>query len=122
MTNTFLLVGALANVVLGIVRLLSIRQVLDKSKPLVFSADVQRASLVIVSLRGAFLHGLFAAITLSFSAELASTPLGSAVGMGIGGYLALMAVEQLRLPEFKEFGLPLTAAIGAVAYLCAYVF
>jgi hypothetical protein len=121
MMNPFLLIGALANVALGLVRLLSVRQVLDSSKPVILSADVKRASLVVVSLRGTFLHGLFAALTLSFPEELLSTRLGSLVGAGIGGYLALMALEHFRLPEFKNFGLPLAAPVGAAAYLCAYV-
>lgn len=122
MASTLLFIGALANIVIAVLRFLSIREILDNSKPPVFGADVRRSSLVIVSLRGAFLHGLFAAITFGFPQELMATRFGSLVGVGVGGYLALVAIENIRLPELNKFGLPLVAPVGALAYFCAYTF
>ena len=119
--STLLAVGGVANIVIALVRVVSIRSALDQSIPLPLGNDANRPSLVIVTLRAAFLHALFAAVTLGFPRELLTNGLGALIGIGIGGYLTLMSLEQFRLPEFKSYGLPIAAPVGALAYFGAYI-
>lgn len=119
-SETLLLVGACANALLAVTRLMGIRQVMDGARPLALFIDAKRASVATVLLRGVFLYALFAACTFAFPSELLTTRLGVLIGAGTGGYLALVALEEFRLPELRTWGLPLLAPTGALAYFAAY--
>jgi hypothetical protein len=109
------------NVWLALTRLMGMRQAMDSSRPLALFIDAKRSSVATVALRAVFLHGFFAACTLIFPAEMLQSPFGVLVGAGIAGYLALVAVEEWRLPEIRQFGRPVLAPIGAIAYVGALV-
>jgi hypothetical protein len=119
--QVLLVVGACVNISFALTRLMGLRQAMDSSRPLAVSIHAKRSSVAMVALRAVFLHGFFAACTLLFPAEMLRSPLGVLVAAGIAGYLALVAVEEWRLPELRQFGRPVLAPIGAIAYVGALV-
>lgn len=116
-----LIIGGCINSVLALGCLFGIRHVMDTSRPLTLFIDAKRSSVATVVLRKTFLYSFFVACTLIFPAEMLQSRFGVLVTAGIGGYLALVALEEWRLPEYRQFGRPVLAPLGAIAYLGAVV-
>jgi hypothetical protein len=120
-TEIAVILGAAANIVLACRNALGLRLLWDRSKPLGIQVSYPRASLVPVLTKGFYLPVFFASVSLMYREELVNTPLGTAMGVGMAGYLTLIGLEHAFVPELRPYRLiPILAAvIGGPAYVYA---